>query len=79
MYRWWLVNATGDRLKIVYRKRIGIQIAIPSHNIQGAVTISVLVEKTLFFDLNEVITFFTLYVDFMRRTNVSFTVRRVLQ
>ena len=54
VYWRWLVDSARNRFKVMNRQGIGVEVAIPSHNIQGTVRVVVGMQHALLFDLNQV-------------------------
>jgi hypothetical protein len=53
VHRWRLVNPARYRLKIVDAEYIGVNIAVPTHHVEGVIEIMVGVDVVLFFDVKK--------------------------
>src|SRR5687768_3560990 len=51
MYRWWLMYAPGDRLKIINGKSVRPQKSIPPNQVKRTMLVNILMQVSLFFYL----------------------------
>ena len=77
--RWGLVDPAGDRLKIVDRKGVGINVTIPTYDVEGVAEVMVGVEVVLLLDVEQKITLLIVGIQACGFADVAFAEGRVFE
>src|SRR5690349_1082063 len=79
MHRRRLVQPTGYRFKIVYRKSPGIVKAVPADEIERVRTVNVWVDQFLLFNQDLKISLLIVGLQILRTLNIAFAIRRMFR
>ncbi len=73
------MNFTGDGHKIVDVENPGIEITVPSNNVEGMEIVYVAVKVIQFLNLNFMLAFLVYRNELARKAEIAFAIRRMLE